>query len=80
MKLAKPTERQAEALKRLQANGDFKVVVEWLNDSIQQIREQNDSIQEETSFRRNQGALWALKSLLEHKEQAGEILQRYRSR
>lgn len=77
--LDKPNERQAEALHRLLASEDFEVVRKWLESSIQSIRERNDTVTEVDGLRKNQGALQALKEILETQDHAGEIARRYRS-
>jgi len=78
--LDKLTERQAEALHRMASNPDFQVLREWLESSIQSIRVQNDDVADTDSFRRNQGAIAALKKVLEDQDQSGEILRKFRNR
>lgn len=75
MLLKTPTKVLA-SLASLEGNHDFEQVCKWLEESLEQIRTENDSTKDEVQSRWNQGASQALAQFLEKKRGAREILHK----
>lgn len=74
--LAKPPIKVLASLASLEGNHDFEEVCKWLEESLEQIRSENDSTKDEVQSRWNQGASQALAQFLEKKRNAREILRK----
>lgn len=74
--LAKPPIKVLASLASLEGSHDFEEVCKWLEESLEQIRSENDSTKDEVQSRWNQGASQALAQFLEKKRSAREILRK----
>jgi len=76
--LTKPTVQVLSALATLEGNADYETVRGWLQESLNQVRQTNDSTKEEVLTRWNQGAAQALGQFLETSKTARETLYKKR--
>lgn len=72
--LIKPPARVVAALASLEGNNDFEEVCKWLDGSLAEIREANDSTRDEVQSRWYQGASQAIAEFLEKKRNARDTL------
>lgn len=75
MLLKTPT-RVIQALASLDGNSEFEEICVWLNESLNDIRTQNDLTKDEVNARWNQGASQALAEFLEKKRTARDTLRK----
>lgn len=73
--LRKPDQRQLKALRNLQTNEDWKVVMQWLEHSLGNIREDSDRQGDAIQLRWNQGGAQSLSDLLDNAKNAVEKLK-----
>lgn len=77
--LRKPDERQLKALRNLQNNEDWRLIMQWFEDSLQDIRESSDRKSDEVQLRWNQGGAQSLSDLLENaKDPVGKLKARFK--
>jgi 3-oxoacyl-[acyl-carrier-protein] synthase III len=72
--LLKPPVRLTAALASLEGNNDFEEVCKWLEESLADIRRQNDVTRDEVQTRWHQGASQVLDEFLEKKQSARDTL------
>lgn len=77
--LTHPDLRELTALVSLDHNEDFKVILNWLHKSLNEIREANDSTKDETLVRWNQGAAQTLHQFLETSQNSKQSLSKINS-
>jgi hypothetical protein len=73
MLLKTPT-RVIAALSSLEGNNDFEEVCKWLDESLSDIRRQNDVTRDEVQTRWHQGASQVLEEFLEKKRSSRDTL------
>lgn len=76
--LQKTPTKVLASLASLEGNHDFEQICAWLEESLDQIRTENDSTKDEVQSRWNQGASQVLAQFLEKKRTAREILQKFK--
>jgi len=72
--LLKPPARVVAALSSLEGNNDFEEICKWLDESLSDLRKQNDLTRDEVQTRWHQGASQVLDELLEKKRSARDTL------
>lgn len=75
--IGKPDQLEYHAIYRLSSNEDWKIVQAYIERELQTLDKDNRTEIEEVNFRRRQGALISLSTLVECFEEANEVLHRY---
>lgn len=76
--LNKPSQRVISALSTLEGNTDFKVVHDWIRDSLENLKTDSATSKEDYLVRWQQGAVQALSEIDKYMSDAREILRKFK--
>jgi len=75
--LNKPSKRVISAFTTLEGNSDFESVMDWIRESLENLKSANAEAREEYLVRWGQGAIQALGQINEYSKNSRDILKKF---